>query len=156
MDGYLVAKTFHILGAVIFLGNIIVTGVWKALADRTRNPAIIAYSQRLVTITDFLFTGLGAALVLITGWFFLAKNFGGIGNVHWLSWGFWLFISSGILWVGVLIPVQVMQSKLAREFGSKNEIPAQYWKLSLIWEIVGTVAVLLPVSVLYFMVFKPT
>ena len=33
----------HILGVVIFLGNIIVTAVWKVLADRTRNPAVVGY-----------------------------------------------------------------------------------------------------------------
>jgi len=156
MDNYLLAKTVHIVGAVIFLGNIVVTGVWKAVADRTRNPAIVAYSQRLVTLTDFLFTALGAAIVFITGWFFLADNHGGIAGSYWLSWGFWLFIASGALWVGILIPVQCMQSKMAKDFENKNEIPEQYWKLSKVWEVVGTIAVLLPFSVLYFMVFKPT
>ena len=156
MDSYLLAKSLHIFGAVIFLGNIVVTAVWKALADRTRNPAVIAYSQRLVTITDFLFTALGAALVLITGWFFLARNFGGVNNVYWLSWGFWLFIASGVLWVAVLIPVQIMQSKLAKTFQSEHEVPEQYWRLSRVWEVVGTIAVILPFSVLYLMIFKPT
>jgi uncharacterized membrane protein len=156
VDKYLLFKTIHIFGAVIFLGNIVVTGVWKALADRTRNPAIIAYSQRLVTITDFLFTALGAAIVFVTGWFFLAKDFGGISNTYWLSWGFWLFIASGVLWVGILIPVQIMQSRMAKEFKTTNEIPEQYWKLSSVWEVVGTIAVILPFSVLYFMIFKPT
>jgi len=156
MDSYLLAKALHIFGAVIFLGNIVVTGVWKALADRTRNPVVIAYSQRLVTITDFLFTALGATLVLITGWFFLAKNFGGINDIYWLSWSFWLFIASGILWVAVLIPVQIMQSKLAKNFRADDEVPDQYWKLSKVWEVVGTIAVVLPFSVLYFMIFKPT
>jgi uncharacterized membrane protein len=35
MDNYLLLKSLHVLGVVIFLGNIIVTAVWKALADRT-------------------------------------------------------------------------------------------------------------------------
>lgn len=156
METYILAKTLHILGAVIFLGNILVTGVWKALADRTRNPAVVAHAQRLVTITDFLFTGPGAALVFVTGWFFLADNFGAVGDVYWMSWGLWLFLVSGVLWVAILIPVQIMQARMAREFATKDEIPAKYWKLSRVWEIVGTIAVVLPFSVLYYMVFKPT
>jgi uncharacterized membrane protein len=42
MDNYLLLKSLHVLGVVIFLGNIIVTAVWKALADRTGSLAIVA------------------------------------------------------------------------------------------------------------------
>jgi uncharacterized membrane protein len=35
----------HVLGFVVFLGNLIVTAVWKTLADRTRDPGEIAYAQ---------------------------------------------------------------------------------------------------------------
>ena len=48
---YLAFKVIHLLGVVLFLGNIIVTAVWKTLADRTREPRTIAYAQRLVTVT---------------------------------------------------------------------------------------------------------
>jgi uncharacterized membrane protein len=51
---YLAFKVVHLLGVVLFLGNIIVTGVWKTLADWTREPLTIAYAQRLVTITDWV------------------------------------------------------------------------------------------------------
>lgn len=64
---YLLLKSLHILGAVIFLGNIIVTGWWKVMADRTRNPVVIAFAQRQVTLTDFIFTGGGVVLILATG-----------------------------------------------------------------------------------------
>jgi hypothetical protein len=33
---YLAFKVVHILGVVLFLGNIVVTAVWKTLADRIR------------------------------------------------------------------------------------------------------------------------
>ena len=45
-------KTVHVLGVVLFLGNIILTTVWKMLADRTKNPPAVAYAQRLVVVTD--------------------------------------------------------------------------------------------------------
>ena len=35
---YLAFKAIHLLGVVLFLGNIIVTAVWKTLADGTREP----------------------------------------------------------------------------------------------------------------------
>lgn len=43
---YLAFKVVHILGVVLFLGNIIVTGVWKVLADRTGELRTVAYAQR--------------------------------------------------------------------------------------------------------------
>lgn len=64
---YTTVKFIHLLGAVLFLGNIIVTAVWKSLADRTRNPVIIAFACRLVNVTDLAFTAFGAALVVIGG-----------------------------------------------------------------------------------------
>ena len=35
-------KVVHLAGVVIFVGNIIVTGIWKVMADRTQDPRIVA------------------------------------------------------------------------------------------------------------------
>ncbi len=79
-DGWLLA---HVLGVVLFLGNIVVTAVWKLLADRTREPAVVAFAQRLVTFTDVAFTATGAGLIAISG-LVLAEDFGGIDGPGWL------------------------------------------------------------------------
>ena len=155
MDNYLLLKSLHLLGVTLFLGNIIVTALWKMLADRTKSPSIVAFSQRLVTVTDFAFTVTGVFLIMITGRL-MATNFGDIGNLFWLNWGWWLFIVSGVIWAVILIPIQIKQAKLAKTFANQTEIPAQYWKLSKLWIIFGTIATLLPLINLYFMVFKPS
>jgi uncharacterized membrane protein len=144
----------HILGVVVFLGNIIVTAVWKGLADRTRDPRVVAYAQRLVTVTDIAFTATGAALIAVSGPV-LADDLGGVGGQSWITWGLALFIASGVIWVAVLIPVQVLQARLARSFAGGGAIPERYWTLARIWNVFGTIAVLLPLANLYFMVFKP-
>lgn len=64
---YFLLKTLHIVGVVAFLGNIVVTGWWKVMADRTRNPIIIAFAQRPATLTDYVFTLAGVLLILGTG-----------------------------------------------------------------------------------------
>ena len=155
MENYELLKSVHIFGVTIFLGNIIVTAIWKMLADRTRSPAIVAYAQRLVTITDFAFTAVGVLLILITGRM-MASRFGEISDVLWLSWGWGLFIASGLIWAFILIPVQIKQAKLAKDFSTKEEIPNNYWALSKCWAIFGIIATMLPLANLYFMVFKPT
>lgn len=75
-DGWLLV---HVVGVVLFIGNIVVTAVWKMLADRTRTPAVVAYAQRLVLVTDVAFTASGAALIAVSGPI-LAEDRGGIGR----------------------------------------------------------------------------
>ena len=60
-------KIIHLVCACLFLGNVIVSGVWALLAERTRNHAIIQFSNRMVLITDALFTLVGAVGVVWTG-----------------------------------------------------------------------------------------
>ncbi len=155
MENYQFLKSLHLFGMTIFLGNIIVTALWKMLADRTRSPAIVAYAQRLITITDFIFTFVGALLILATG-IMMASEFGKISDILWLSWGRWLFIASGLIWIIILIPIQIKQARLAKDFSTKEEIPDNYWSLSKYWAIFGIIATILPLANLYFMVFQPT
>jgi uncharacterized membrane protein len=142
----------HILGVVIFLGNVIVTAVWKVLADRTHDPALVSYAQRLVTITDVAFTATGAALIAVSGGA-MADDFGGVSGEPWLTWGVALFIASGVIWVAVLIPIQVLQSRLTTTFD--HGIPNTYWRLARLWYLFGGLATALPLVNIYVMVAKP-
>jgi uncharacterized membrane protein len=152
---YLAFKIVHLLGVVLFLGNIIVTGVWKVLADRTREPRTIAYAQHLVTVTDWVFTLGGIILILIGAYgMVLIAGLNPLGQT-WLIWGQSLFIASGIIWVLILIPTQIAQARAARAFAQGGTIPESYWRLGRRWAIWGTIATLLPLANLYFMVVKP-
>jgi uncharacterized membrane protein len=146
--------TLHIVGVVLFLGNIVVTAVWKVLADRTRDPGVVAYAQRLVLITDVAFTATGVVLILVSGQV-MAEDFGGVFGPTWLTLGWSFFIASGVIWLTVLIPIEFMQWRLARGFRSGGEIPARYWRLSTLWAVFGAVATVLPFANVYLMVFKP-
>lgn len=147
-------KAVHLLGVVLFLGNIIVTGVWKVLADRTGEPRVIAYAQRLVTLTDWVFTGGGVVLIL-AGAYGMAAVAGLDLRQTWLLWGQKLCIASGVIWLVVLIPTQAVPARKARTFEAGSAIPESYWRHSRRWNIWGTAATLVPLANLYFMVFKP-
>lgn len=153
---YLWLKTLHILGVVLFLGNIIVTGWWKVMADRTRNPQIIAFAQHQVTLTDFVFTAGGAAILIAAGIANVMFHDMRLFEMRWLSWGFWLFNASGLIWAAILIPIQIRQARTARSFANGGTIPTEYWRLNKHWVIWGTIATVLPLLNLYWMVFKPT
>ena len=144
----------HVVGVVLFIGNIVVTAVWKSLADRTKEPAVVAYAQRLVTVTDIAFTATGAALIAISGPV-LAEDLGGVGGPAWLTLGLSLFAASGVIWAAVLIPIQIAQARLARRFRTESSIPPRYWQLARLWAAFGAVATILPLANLYLMVVKP-
>ena len=154
MAPYTAFKIVHMAGIVLFLGNIIVTGFWKVMADRTGNPAVIGFAQRLVTLTDWVFT-LGGAILVLTGGFGMAAAAGYDLYSGWLLWAQILFGVSGAIWVAILIPIQIWQDRLAHAFENGGEIPPIYWRLNRQWYIWGVLATVIPLANLYVMVAKP-
>lgn len=150
---YLWLKTIHIIGVILFLGNIIVTGWWKNLADRTKNAQVIAFAQRQVTLTDYVFTASGALILLMAGMLNVWLHDMPL-TMKWLMHGMGLFIVSGLIWVLVLIPVQAKQAKMAKAFAETGDIPPDYWRLCRRWNFWGLLAVIAPLITVYFMVFK--
>ncbi|NJO53953.1 MAG: DUF2269 family protein [Bacteroidales bacterium] len=150
-----VLKTLHIVGVVLLVGNVTITAFWKAFADRTGNPAVIAFGQRLVTITDFVFTAAGIVLVYV----------GGVGaaltlGLHpfepgWLLWGQILFLSSGAIWVLILIPAQIRLARAARAFADGGPIPESYWRDNRRWLFWGIIACVPLFVAIWVMVAKP-
>ncbi len=152
---YLVLKSVHIIGVILLMGNIMVTAWWKFMADKTKDPSVIAFAQRQVVLTDFVFTAPGALLAIVAGDSMAYQFMANTWNIEWLTWGRSLFIASGIIWITILIPTQIKQSRIARQFATSKSIPDDYWKLSKRWNIFGAIAVGLPLINIYWMVFKP-
>ncbi|HEY1722614.1 MAG TPA: DUF2269 domain-containing protein [Magnetospirillaceae bacterium] len=153
MDWYPILKTVHVVGVILFVGNITVTGMWKAMADRTRDPHIIAFAQRLVTLTDWVFTLGGIVLLAISG--ALTAQIGGYAmTAPWLIWGTALFALTGVIWIAVLVPAQMALGRMAREFAVSGAIPDRYWRIERRWMVFGIVATILPIATVAVMVFK--
>lgn len=150
----LALKSLHILGASLFLGNIMVSAFWKVLADRTGNYSVVRFATRLVNVTDIVFTGLGVVLLLATG-HLLAQNHGGVLANDWILWSYVLFAVSGAIWIAVLLPIQFKQANLLR--ASPTEvIPQEYYRWARLWSIAGVLATLFPLPAIYLMVAKGT
>jgi uncharacterized membrane protein len=143
-------KIIHLLCACLFLGNVIVSGVWAAMAERTGRHDIIKFSNRMVLITDCLFTATGAIGVVVTG-HLMAQRFGGDTAHGWLTWSYMLFGFSGLIWALVLVPIQLKQRALLNRF---DHITADYLRLSKVWQISGAVATVVPLPIVYLMVTK--
>jgi uncharacterized membrane protein len=152
---YDVFKFLHLLGVTVLIGNVTITAFWKVLADMTRDPRTIAYAQRGVGVADWLFTLSGIALILIGG--FGAAH---VGRLHpfgavWLVAGEVLFALSGLIWLGILVPLQIRQGRMARTFAEGGEIPAQYFRDSRAWLIWGIIATVPLVAAMAVMIAKP-
>lgn len=138
---YLDFKLLHLLGLVLLLGNVTVTSVWKVFADRTGNPIIVAFAQRMVTVTDWFLTLGGVVLLALGGYGMTHTN--GIPplGARWLSLSQVLFALSGLIWLGILVPTQAAQTRAVRRFGvGETTLPAEYRRLSRRWITWGVIA----------------
>lgn len=152
---YLILKTIHVLAVVVFLGNVIVGGFWKAFADRTGNAAVMAHTIDGIIRADRIFTIPGVIVLLLAG---LATAFTGhysILGTGWILWGLGLFILSGIAF-GPIARAQRELLKLATAGLQSDEQRRQYQALTGQWNLYGTIATVAPLLALVIMVLKPS
>jgi uncharacterized membrane protein len=154
---YLFLKLLHLLAVVLFLGNIIVGVFWKAIADKTRDPRIMAFTMDGIIRSDRLFTMPGVFLILLGG--FGAAGIGRLPMLHtkWILWSIILFTISGIAFMGWLVPIQKKLRGVAAAAGedaSKLDWPT-YQRLSAQWKMWGMIALVTPLIAMVLMVMKP-
>ena len=154
---YLALKFFHIVGVILFVGNITTGVFWKAHADKSRDPKIIAHALDGILRSDRLFTIPGVVIILVSG--FAAAIVGGLPLLRtmWVAGGIGLFIITGIVFMARVAPIQRQMRDLARSSASQAAFDwAAYEKLSRGWAIWGSIALLAPALAAALMVFKPT
>jgi uncharacterized membrane protein len=143
----------HIFGAVLFMGNMIVTAAWMSLARRARNAEALRLGAQAVIFTDAIFTTPGALLLLLNGGILSAPFFK--TNWHWLAAGIVLYVLSGVIWSVAVIPAQKKLAHLMNRVSANGPIPAECDVLLARWFRFGGMATLLPLIALALMVFKP-
>lgn len=149
-------KLLHILGAIIFLGNIIITGTWMALAERNKDKATLHFSSKVVNWADVLFTAPGVLLVLANGLIMASNAWGGLLATSWVALSLGLFLLSGIIWVGFLLRYQDRMIQLSSNpAASGEELPAVFFEVLHRWYFWGIIATILPLASLVLMVVKP-
>lgn len=147
--------TLHIFSAFLLMSHLISSAFWKARADKSDNREQIADTTRALVRSDLMFNGPGIVGLLATGiWM------GGLTGWErfqepWLAISFALTVLLAILWLAVLMPQQRRMARLAREILGGNPHVEAYKKASRVWSIMGGIATLIPIIVLFLMVFKP-
>ncbi|WP_010269165.1 DUF2269 family protein [Paenibacillus senegalensis] len=144
----------HLFGAILFVGNIITAAFWKVMSDRQHNPSIIHSAAKHLMLADYVFTLPGLALLLISGVLMAVKGGYTLSGMNWLTLSLLLMAVTGAIWLGFLLPLQRKMIRLSAEGMRSGILPKAYHKASSQWAIYGTAATLLPVAILYLMVFK--
>jgi uncharacterized membrane protein len=145
----------HVFGAIIFMGNIIVSAMWMANAKRTRDTAVLHFASRMVVRADAIFTIPGIVLILVPG-LMIVGPWGGFPAATWAELALALFIVSGVIWGAVLLPLQKRMLQMTREAVElRVGLSDRYYGTLARWNAWGGVATLLPLFALYLMVFKP-
>jgi uncharacterized membrane protein len=143
----------HVLGAVLFLGNIVTAAFWKAMADRTDNPEVIRYAAKNVMLADWVFTLPGLVLIIVSG-SLMAASGGLLSGWNWLTLSLLLFAVTGVIWLAVLLPLQRKMIRLSAANAAAGSVNDAYRRASRHWNTIGLIATLLPVVILYLMIGK--
>ncbi len=152
---YLLIKVIHVIAVIVFVGNITTGVFWKAIADRTRDPRIIAHTLDGIIKSDRLFTTPAIVLVVLAGFGAAASGRFPILSTGWILWSLILIIISGAAF-GVLAPAQRRLADLARKGVQSGELDwDRYANLSGAWALWGSVALITPLLAVFFMVLKP-
>jgi len=152
---FLLLRLLHLLGVIVFVGNIVTAALWKVRADASGDLHAMAYAQRGVMFADYVFTAPGAALILVTGLWMADLSDRNILQTGWLFTALILLIVALLIWLFELLPIQRRLIRVTEEAVRTGQLDPVFKTLTMRWTIFGIVATLLPLVNVYLMVFKP-
>lgn len=143
-------KVVHVLAAILFAGNVVVTGVWAAVMFRERQRLDFRAAARAIIITDWVFT-LGGAIGLVASGLALAVARGfPIWETRWIREAIIGLGLSTAIWLIVLVPAQRTMMRLSPE--QDGALQRVYQR----WNVMGWLATVPLLWSLWSMVYKPS
>lgn len=150
---YLIVKTLHVLGAVLFLGTGLGSAWYKLRAARSRDVRVVAWCDAEVVFADWVFTVPAGVLVPATG--------------LWLVWLYHLPLATPWVWQGLLgyciagvtwLPAAVLQIRMkrlsARAVTEQRDLPAAWYRMQRAWALLGVPSFAATLAVVWMMVSK--
>ncbi len=154
MEWLLVLRWAHILGATVLMGSGAGIAFFMVMAQRSRDPALIAHVAGIVVIADTLFTATAAIVQPITG-VLLALETGWDLTESWILTAIGLYIVVGVFWLPV-VWIQIQLRDLARAAAANNTpLPPRYHRLYRIWFAFGFPAFAAMLAILWVMIAQP-
>ena len=154
MSLYLLVKLAHIIGATVLFGTGAGIAFFMLMAQRTRDPALIAHTAGVVVLADTLFTATAVVLQPFTG-LALAHLAGWRLDSLWILASVGLYVLTGLCWLPV-VWIQIRLRNLAREAAAAGEaLPPAYHRLWRVWFALGFPAFGAVLGILWLMLAKP-
>lgn len=155
MDLYTLVKVAHVIGATVLLGTGAGIAFFMLMAHRTRDPALIAQTARVVVLADTVFTASAVILQPITG-ASLAHLAGYRLLSGWIGLSLALFVVTGLCWLPV-VWIQVRLRDLAIQAAATDTpLPERYFRLFRLWFVLGFPAFAAVLGIVWLMVAKPS
>jgi len=139
-------RALHVLGAVLLVGNVIVTGFWAAFLYAQADVVPFRPVARAILWTDLVFTAGGAGLLTFTGIQLIIARGYSFWETPWLVRGVGSLALATVLWLAVLLPDQFRLGRLSAAYTDGLR------RVFLRWSVVGWVATALLLHGLWVMV----
>ena len=153
---YLMLKLLHVASVVAFLGNITIGVFWHALAKRTRDPKVLAFTMDGIIQADRWVTNPGAIGIVVAGVAMALLGPYSLLRTDWILGGIVLISVSGGIYGMRLVPLQRKLRDLAAEGARSGAFDfARYEVLARQWELWGAISLATPILALVLMVLKP-
>jgi uncharacterized membrane protein len=146
---YPLLKALHATGAVLLLGNVVVTGFWALVFWRARDVVPFRTAARAIMWADYLFTIVGGTLLTMTGIAMTLRAGYRPLETPWLLQGMIALGVSMAVWILILLPDQWRMERIPPEDGARLR------KVFLRWSVVGWADTALLFWGLWTMVAKP-
>lgn len=151
---YLILKWLHVLSSTVLFGTGLGTAYYMFFASRTRDPRIIASVFGYGVVADWLFTTTTIIFQPLSGWY-LTRMAGVPLNTQWVAWSIALYVLATVCWLPVVWIQLRMRATAKRALDEGTPLPAVYSRYLLAWVLLGILAFLALLGVLYLMVVKP-
>ena len=154
MDLYTLVKVAHVIGATVLLGTGAGIAFFMLMAHRTRQPALIAHTARVVVVADAVFTATAVIAQPITG-ALLAHLVGYPLLSGWIGLSLVLYVVTGLCWLPV-VWIQLRLRDLAQAAADAGQpLPPRYFKLFRAWFGLGFPAFAAVATIVWLMVARP-
>jgi uncharacterized membrane protein len=155
MDAAVFLRWLHVLGATVLFGTGIGIAFFMVMADRTKDPRIVAHTAGVVVIADWIFTATAVILQPITG-ALLAVQVGWRLTEGWIVLSLALYVLTGLFWLPV-VWMQHQMRNLARVAAERGEpLSARYHRLYRAWFLAGFPAFFAVLAILWLMIARPS
>lgn len=148
---YTLSKFLHIVGAIIWIGGVTAVFVINARLAREQDYSTLAAMTRQSRFFGAAIVGPAALITLIAGIVMVAVS--GLGAPLWVVWGFAAIVLSIALGASF---IRITYGKLEALTGTPSPDAARVFALQGRLGVLNGINLLLLLSTVWAMVFKPT